>query len=269
VLLFDDGEYRNMRSAAIHAFLSREGTPPLKMLAEARNQVEQYGVVFCNEKVLRIEPDRNGFSVSGETTKWHCVKVVLAVGVKDKLPQIPSIETFYGKTVFHCPYCDAWEFSGKRWAVYAATRAAALALCRMYKQWTDDLTLLAAYTRGLTSADRKVLRAMGVLVVTEQVSSLNGEAGMLSSITAGKNEIPCDVLFFSTGKALVNPLCNQLPFRFTRSGKIWCDHYQETNVSGVYATGDAARDMPLAVIAAAEGAKAGVAINMKLAGLKK
>jgi len=48
---------------------------------------------------------------------------------------------------------------------------------------------------------------------------------------------------------------------FTRKGTVKTDHLGLTCVPGVYVVGDASRDVQFVVVAAAEGAKAGVAIN--------
>ena len=42
------------------------------------------------------------------------------------------------------------------------------------------------------------------------------------------------------------------------------DHLGHTCVNGIYVVGDASRDVQFVIVAAAEGAKAGVAINQAL-----
>ncbi len=42
------------------------------------------------------------------------------------------------------------------------------------------------------------------------------------------------------------------------------NRYQQTNIEGLYVAGDASKDMHFVVVAAAEGAKAGVIINKEL-----
>ena len=42
------------------------------------------------------------------------------------------------------------------------------------------------------------------------------------------------------------------------------DHLGRSCVPGIYVVGDASRDVQFAIVAASEGAKAGVAINRKL-----
>jgi thioredoxin reductase len=42
------------------------------------------------------------------------------------------------------------------------------------------------------------------------------------------------------------------------------NHLQQANIAGLYVAGDVSRDMHFVVVAAAEGAKAGVSINKEL-----
>ena len=49
-----------------------------------------------------------------------------------------------------------------------------------------------------------------------------------------------------------------------RKGVVKTDHLGQTCVPGIYVVGDASRDVQFAIVAAAEGAKAGVAINKAL-----
>jgi thioredoxin reductase len=264
VILFDSGEYRNRSSMAVHGFLSREGIPPLKLLDKSRTQLESYGVRFYNEKVEKIKRTGDRFVVVGDSGQFSCKRLVLAFGIGDRLPDLPDTGKFYGKSIFHCPYCDAWEFAGKPWAIYAPSAKAAVHLCQSLLQWTPDITLLASYTRALTSTDRSKLLDAGIKINTDNVIRLEGKNGRLQALRTDKGSIECSAIFFSTGRCIINPLVALTGCRTTRTGKIWCDKFQQTSIPGIYAAGDASRDMPLAILAAAEGTKAGVAVNMSL-----
>ena len=50
----------------------------------------------------------------------------------------------------------------------------------------------------------------------------------------------------------------------TKKGVVLTNRYQQTNIEGLYVAGDASKDMHFVVVAAAEGAKAGVLINKEL-----
>ena len=66
-----------------------------------------------------------------------------------------------------------------------------------------------------------------------------------------------------------SPQCDlprQLGCEITPRGVVKTDHLGHTRVPGLYVVGDASRDVQFAIVAAAEGAKAAVAINKALQG---
>jgi thioredoxin reductase len=67
-------------------------------------------------------------------------------------------------------------------------------------------------------------------------------------------------LFFHTGQHPRSTLLAQLGCAHRKTG-VACDKDGATSVLGVYVAGDVSRDVQLAIIAAAEGAGAGLAIN--------
>ena len=76
--------------------------------------------------------------------------------------------------------------------------------------------------------------------------------------------IACDALFFTAPQRQQCELARTLGCEFTRKGTVKTDHLGTTCVPGIYVVGDASRDVQFVVVAAAEGAKAGVAINKAL-----
>jgi hypothetical protein len=71
-------------------------------------------------------------------------------------------------------------------------------------------------------------------------------------------------LFFSTGQDMRSDLPRRLGCHFTRKGAVRTDRLERTGVPGLYVAGDASHDVQLAIVAAAEGAKAAFAINHAL-----
>ena len=72
-------------------------------------------------------------------------------------------------------------------------------------------------------------------------------------------------LFFNTGQHQRSPLAEALGCEFDERGGVVAREYEvTTSVPGVYVAGDASRDVQLVIIAAAEGVKAGFAINKNL-----
>ena len=86
-----------------------------------------------------------GFSVQMDGGSVDATAVLLATGVKDRVPDIPGAAECYGTSVHRCPYCDGWEFRDRRIAVVGSgTSPAGLALS--LRTWTDAIT---ACTNGV------------------------------------------------------------------------------------------------------------------------
>lgn len=86
---------------------------------------------------------------------------------------------------------------------------------------------------------------------------------MCSSSVAGRR-IARRALFFSMPTFQHSRIAQTLGCTFTQSGGIECRRYQATDVPGVYAAGNAIKDVHLVIVAAAEGAKAAFGINKAL-----
>src|SRR5687767_15110246 len=154
VIVFDTGRQRNRRSHALNGFLSRDGVKPPALIKTARKECLKYGTRFINEEITAIRKAGKGFRVrtgSGET--FGARKILLATGLLDELPPLSNADAFFGTSVFHCPFCDGWDFKGLPWVVYARTRASAVENCLRYRSWTNDVTLLARHVKGLTKKD--------------------------------------------------------------------------------------------------------------------
>jgi thioredoxin reductase len=68
-------------------------------------------------------------------------------------------------------------------------------------------------------------------------------------------------MFFETGQRQGDHLALRLGCKFNEEGSVVTDMHSETGVPGLFVCGDASEDVQFVVVAAAEGAKAGVKIN--------
>lgn len=270
VVLFDHGRYRNAASRRMHGYLSRDGIPPAALLEVGRREVLAYGVSIRREEVTRIVPvgTRRGhtaFRVSLQRGRpVSAKKILLATGVVDRIPPIPGIESFYGTSVHHCPYCDGWEWRDRRLACYGHG-ASGEALAHALLTWSRDVVLLTDGASRLSPGELAELRSRGVEVIRNRVIGLEGPAGRLRRVLLrGRAPLERDALFFSTGNDQSCDLAVRLGCRLTLKAAIRTNRRERTNVPGVYVAGDASWDVQFVVVAAAEGAKAAVAINREL-----
>ena len=266
VLLFDTGTPRNKSSHSMNGFLSRDGYSPTAFLFESRKELEKYAIEFREERIVKASKSEAYFSVKSEQGAiFQSKKLLLATGVVDRLPNIEGIHEYYGKGVHHCPYCDGWEVRDKPLAVYAERRAGALELSLKLKTWSNDITLFARGVKGFGKEDTAYLQQNGVKVLFDAVDTVEGKNGWLTNvITRAGHRVPASALFFSTRNRQHSDLAAQFNCTLTSKGAIRCNRFQETSVPGLFTAGDMARDMQLVIVAAAEGAKAGVVINTVL-----
>ena len=265
VLVCDAGTPRNAASSALHGYLTRDGIPPLELLRLGREELRPYGVEFRNATVTDVVRGPEQFEVTIEGgERVRAQSVLIATGVRDDLPSVPGIDECYGISVHHCPYCDGWEHRDKAIAVIGHGGGAA-ALALSMKTWTDSVVLCTGGPPRLRRDQRGQLRDHAITVHEDAIDRVVHVNGQVREIRlAGGSRIPCDAIFFSGRQSQQSTLAQRLGCEFTRKGTVKTDHLGETCVPGIFVVGDASRDVQFVIVAAAEGAKAGVAINKAL-----
>jgi thioredoxin reductase len=265
VLLLDTDNPRNYASRALHGFLTRDGIAPREFRRLGREQLRPYASVKLVMKAAtaaRCLPQGIEVTLSGGRTV-RCRKLLLATGVTDERPAVEGIDAFYGRSVFHCPYCDGWESRDQPLAVYSRS-ANGVGLAIELQPWSDDVVLC---TDGVRLPGKHVERLTRARIpwYQQRIARLEGSRGQLRRIVfADGQAVERRRMFFSTGQQQASPLARELGCAFTRKGAVRTGAFEATDISGVYVAGDASRLVQLAIVAAAEGAQAAFAINKDL-----
>jgi thioredoxin reductase len=267
VLVCDNGRPRNAASHAMHGYLTRDGIPPRDFLSLGRTQLQQYETVqLIDVEVVAAACDPpNCFGVTLATGQRHVArKLLLATGVIDHVPRIPGFAELYGRSVFHCPYCDGWEIRDAPWAVYGkGERAYGLAL--ELTTWTRDIVVCTDGPSELDDRQRSRLERVGIGIREEPIARLEGAGGVLARVVFESGDpLPRRALFFTTGQEQRSELAFAFGCEFNDKGTVRTGKYEATQVPGLYVAGDASRAVQWVVVAAAEGAEAAFAINTDL-----
>ena len=265
VLVCDAGRPRNSASRALHGFLTRDGIEPAEFIRIGREQLRPYTTIqLRSEEVTQARQIDNGFEVKVAGDVVSARKLLLATGVVDRLPDLEGLESFYGRSVFHCPYCDGWELRDQPLAIYGKEdRGAGLAL--ELTGWSRDLIVCSDGPATISAAERKQLEQLNIPLREERISRLEGTDGQLERIVFDSGEhILRRGMFFNTGQDQHCDLAASLGCDFTDRGAVRTGDYEMTNVPGLFVAGDASRAVQLVIIAAAEGAEAAFAINKAL-----
>jgi thioredoxin reductase len=266
VLVCDVGAPRNWWSREIHGFLSRDGTPPAEFLRLGREELRRYeSVELRHTNVVDAARDADGFTVRcADGTVLRSRKLLLATGVTDELPEIEGLGPLYGQSVHHCPYCDAWEWRDQPIAVYGRGEPGA-GLALALTVWTGDLVLCTDGPGHLSRQMRERLDASGVVLCEQPVARLEGAHGLLERVVlADGTALVRRALFLASGQHQRSELPRRLGCTFTERGAVDTGKSEATHVPGLYVCGDASREAQFVIVAAAEGAEAGMAVNQAL-----
>lgn len=266
VLVCDNGHPRNEASHAMHGFLTRDGMPPSEFLRLAREELKPYTTVTMRHvTVTDARCEDSSFVTTletGETVQSR--KLLIATGVRDKVPRIDGIDELYGRSVFHCPYCDGWEVRDQALAVYGkGEKGYGLAL--ELTAWSSDILLCTDGPSELGERQIARLSRNGIAVVEEPVVRLEGSDGVLHRIHFdGREPDARRALFFTTGQHQQSALATALGCELNDKGTVLTGKYETTHLKGLFVAGDASHAVQWVVVAAAEGAEAAFAINTDL-----
>lgn len=266
VLVFDHGHPRNASAVHMHGYLTRDGVSPHDFRAFAREELARYPEVgIVDVEVRSARALERAFEVTTlDNRQFTSKKLLLATGVVDNVPDVPGLKDLYGKSVFHCPYCDGYELRGQPLAVYGCDeRGYGLAL--ELTGWSDDIAIVSDGPCGIDASGLARLAKRHITVREEKVVRVEGRDGRLERIVFDRGEpLERRALFFTTGQAQRSHLADSLGCEFNDKGTVRTGPYETTHRHGLYVAGDASRAVQWVIVAAAEGAEAAYSINQDL-----
>jgi thioredoxin reductase len=267
VLVFDNNRPRNYAARAIHGFLTRDGIGPFELRHLGLEELRRYDTVRVEsaEVTDAVRNDDGTFRITVDDGRsFTSRRLLLATGVADILPDVPGLDEMYGQSVFHCPYCDGWEFRGQPLAVYGCSERG-YGLSIELLGWSRDVVLCTDGACELDGQQIADFERYGIPIREERIARLEGTGGHLERIVFENGDVlPRRAMFFTTGQAQASRLAQQLGCQFNDKGTVRTGPYETTHVSGLYVAGDASRHVQWVIVAAAEGAEAAYAISQDL-----
>lgn len=270
VLVVDSGRPRNASAGHLHNFLSRDGTPPLELVARGRREVESFGGTVLAGEVVDIHGQDGGLSVAtndGRTT-W-ARRVLVTTGLHDRLPDMPGVAERWGRDVLHCPYCHGFEVRDRPVGLLAVGPLVGH-VAGLWRQLTDRVTVFRHDDAELDAETRERLSALDVGVVDGRVAELVVDDDRLTGVRlASGNVVPLDAVVvapragaragFLAGLGL-KTVDVEMMGRVVAT-RLETDAMGRTSVPDVWAAGSVVEPMAQLMASAASGLMAGVAIN--------
>lgn len=270
VILVDSRTPRNAAASKVHGFLTRDGVGPMMIRRLALRQLIKYGVETVEDAVVSVEARTSASDfptvfvaslASGRIVE--CRKVLFATGTFDELPELPGFRECFGATIHPCPYCDGWDHRDGRLIAYSESPDEAADLGLTLLGWSSQVTVVTNGQR-LEQDDRHRLAQARVAFAEERIVRLHHRGRRLRLVEFERGEpLEATALFFSASQRQQCDLPERLGCVKQRAFLDASDQ-QRASIPGVYLAGDADGDVQFAIVAAAEGAKAAVAINKGL-----
>ncbi len=268
VVLVDSGDPRNWQTLGVHGYLGAEGICPAEMRQRGRETCRQYNVDLIDEIVLRAERrDDDDFLLCLQGgRRARARRLLLAIGIRDVWPDIPGLAHVYGSDAHVCPDCDGYSTRGKKVVVIGHGRRA-VGLALNLTTWTSDI-IICTNGRPADIDDPEYcqkLDALNIPVLTERVTSVREDGqGIHCLMLEGGMQLDTDKIFFTIAQYPADDLGVQLGCERDEEGNVIVDRHGQTSVTNVFAAGDITPGPQLAIVAAAGGAIAALAIHKSL-----
>lgn len=234
VLMLDSGSYRNDPARHMHNVVTHDGTPPADFRAAAQRNLAAYDTVTIRtDTATAVGVDGEGFRVEVGDDVVTARGLILATGVRDRLPDKPGLAELFGDVVAHCPFCHGHEFAGRPVAVLGDA--------------THLVGLMGPVASSVTLLDEATVERVERAGDGARVVFADGSTAEYGGI------------FVSTRLEQSAPFAEQLGLTLLPSGCVEVDVMGRTSLPGVHAAGDlahvAALPMPMSsvLVAAAAG----------------
>ncbi|WP_108666242.1 NAD(P)/FAD-dependent oxidoreductase [Euzebya rosea] len=270
VLVVDAGSPRNAPADGVHSFLGHEGRSPAELLALGRRELASYGgrIVEGCAVTARQEADSTVEVALEDGRRLRARRLLVTTGLRDELPDVPGLDARFGRDVLHCPFCHGWEVRDRR-VVVLASSPAGVHRGLLWRQWTDDVTLIDQGGLAAAGDDLDPLAARGVGVLRGPAIGLAIEDDILTGVRlADGRVVPCDALVAHERMVARSPVLDALGIHAepieafgVDIGEVYpSDATGATSVPGVWLAGNVTDPMAQVITAAAAGVRAGAAI---------
>jgi len=275
VLVVDGNRPRHAATLIARGFLTRDGIPPLELRRMGREEVDAYdnaSVVFAQVGAVAVEGD--GFRVTargvrgGSDVDVRADAVLIATGVTETMPAIPSIRAYYGTQLHSCVECDGFEKADKPLALIGETHDLA-ERALLLTQWTDDLVVFTNGADAVGAGDERMLAPLGVRVERRRIDDVVGERGVMTGVRLEDGTV------IDRAGGFIRPVwspalsfADGLDLDRDDEGYLVTDAHGRTSLPGVYAAGETTAPGPQQlIVAAGSGAVVASAVNRDLIGL--
>lgn len=255
-----------------------EGIEGLTLAGHLEKQAERFGahIEFGEASNIRVEGKYKILTIDGQDVKAKAV--LIATGSDYKKIGVPGEKEFYGRGVHYCATCDGAFYRDRKLAVVGGGNSAlqeALFLTR-YSSHIDLLVRSDIRASDVLQHDLQKYIDEGKVTVhlnttTEEIVATDGRVSSVKVVEQGvPNEIVIDGIFVFVGLEPNTGFLKDTGIELDEVGLVKTNQHLETNLSGVFASGDVRSGATMQIASAVgEGAAAALSIREYLDGFDK
>lgn len=269
VLVIDDGNPCNKQVPIAHNLIGHDGQTPGEIKKSTKESLSSYpDFYWCTGTARHIEKKSASFAVKtkeGNTFIGH--KILFASGLRDIFPKIKGFEACWGKSIFSCPYCDAYELRNGQVALLGNGKKG-YEMAMLIKHWCQKVTLFSNGTTQLNDKQARKLAKLEIPVIESEIQEIyhtNGQLSTIDCLTPKTNrQQHFDAAFAVLDHEQRSTLPQSLGCKTLKGGHIKIDKFHQTTIKGVYAAGDCCSLFRSIASSIADGNKTGAFINQQL-----
>ncbi len=247
-----------------------------ELLERMREQARSFGAEYVNDKVIGVDLPGEPKSVFGNNGAYMARAVIIATGSMGRGSRVKGEDELLGHGVSYCATCDGAFFKGQEVAV-AGNTDEAIEEALFLTQFASRVHFLSPTPELKAPPERAEELLHHPKAQFYQGASLReiigqGRVEAIRFALRGQGEQTLPVrgafIYLQGGRPITDFLQDQL--QLSDTGCLIVNHEFQTALPGVYAVGDVlCNHVKQAVIAAAEGATAAIAVEKVLRGRKQ
>lgn len=239
-------------ATSIDNYYGLEAVSGKELYENGIKQLKSLDIDYQEANVLGVEY-MGSFVVNLDVNNYSAPYLVIATGKARNKLKIKNYQQFEMKGISYCAVCDGFFYRKKKIGIIGSGKYMEHELAFL-SQMTQDITI---FTNGESKVDSSFK------VVSEPILSFYGE-DHLAGVETTNDKYDLDGVFVAIGEMSTFDLVKHLGIEIDKNNNIVVDNDYQTNMSGLYAIGDAIGGILQVTKASYDGMMAAYTINKKL-----
>ena len=249
-----------------------EPTPGLKLAEKMKAQAEKFGCEFKSAKVVSLDLKNEIKKVKTPEKEYSAKAIIIATGSHYRKLEAEGEDKFIGRGVSYCATCDGPLFKNKKVAIIGGSDTAVKSAIYLSEIASETFLIHRRDELRAEEVNQKKLKKSKVKIIWNSVvDKIEGDKLVKKIIIKDVNtnktkELAIDGVFIEIGEIPTTEIVKAAGVEVNDKNFITVNEKFETNLLGVFASGDVTGSFAQIIVAAAEGAEAATNAYLYLRG---